>query len=132
MSIETIVKMVAELMEKKCALNDAVTKVAVGSDPERASALQHEVKAILGSTGGEVKDIIHVINKATKVTHIVLTGPGNGIDSNEYLARCGWRFGLVLHSFSTSDTLCKKCHRTPQNENEPDGSSNSSDSSSSS
>jgi hypothetical protein len=131
MSIETIVKMVAELMEKKCALNDAVTKIAVGSDPERASALQHEVKAILGSTDSEDKDIIHVINKATKVTHIVLTGPGNGVDSNEYLARCGWRSGLVLHSFSMSETLCKKCHRTSHNENEPDASS-SSDSSSSS
>jgi hypothetical protein len=132
-TLDIIVKMVTDLMDKKYVLADAVAAVSKENE-ELNSALNNEVLAIL-----DTSDIINtddkkiqVVNKATKVTHIVLAGPEQGIPSNKFLARCGWRFGFVLHSFPTIDVeptnICKTCFQLKKKKKvtEPDAPSSSS------
>jgi len=114
-TLEVVVKMVTNLLEKKMALADAVNEVSK-DNKELSGALNNEVLAILDtakSNDQDAKKVTQVMNKATKVTHIVLSGPDDGIPSNKFLARCGWRFGFVLHAFTTDDepaNICKTCY----------------------
>jgi len=106
--------MVTELIGKKYALADAVDVVSK-ENKEMSGALNNEILAILDTTktdGTPEKKAIQVMNKATKVTHIVLRGPEEGVPSNKFLARCGWRFGFVLHVFANDEipnNICKTC-----------------------
>ena len=113
-TLEVIVNMVTELIGKKYALADAVDVVSK-ENKEMSGALNNEILAILDTTttdGTPEKKAVQVMNKATKVTHIVLRGPEEGIPSNKFLARCGWRFGFVLHVFTNDEipnNICKTC-----------------------
>ena len=114
-TLEVIVKMVTDLIEEKYALADAVDAVSK-ENKKLSEALNNEVLAVLDATKTDdmnEKKVIQVMNKATKVTHIVLAGPEEGIPSNRFLARCGWLFGFVLHIFTNDDepaNICKTCY----------------------
>ena len=114
-TLEVIVKMVSDLLEKKMALSDAVDEVSK-ENKELSGALNNEVLAILDTAKSDdldAKKVTQVMNKATKVTHIVLAGPDDGIPSNKFLAKCGWRFGSFLHAFKTDNepaNICKTCY----------------------
>ena len=133
-TLEVIVKMVTDLVERKYALADAIKVVTEKSSNTQDEALQSEMLAVIDTkdemkTGPEV----YVINMATKVTHIVLAGPELDIISDKFLARCGWKFGLVRHSFPSGDaTHTKKCRKCFKEKKKYMTTSEASDSSSSS
>ena len=116
LTLDVIAKMVAELLGEKKPLLDALAQVAPSNDKETVLALQAEVKSALHSSsafdGDDVADVL-VMNKRTKVVHAVLVGPGPGVSSDDYFARCGWRFGLVTHTFPSPPfdftKQCQKC-----------------------
>ena len=116
LTLDVIAKMVAELLGEKKPLLDALAQVAPSNDKETVLALQAEVKSALHSysafDGDDVADVL-VMNKRTKVVHAVLVGPGPGVSSDDYFARCGWRFGLVTHTFPSPPfdftKQCQKC-----------------------
>jgi hypothetical protein len=133
-TLEVIVKMVTDLVERKYALADAIKVVTEKSPNTQDEALQSEILAVI-----DIKDEkkngpeVQVINMATKVTHIVLAGPELDIISDKFLARCGWRLGLVRHSFpSGDDALAKKCQKCFKEKNKYTTTSEASDPSSSS
>ena len=134
-TLEIIVKMVTDLMDRKFKLADAIKTVTQNSPDTQAEALQSEMLAVIDKKhdengGPEVR----VINKATKVTHIVLQGPELDIMSDKFLARCGWKFGLVRHSFPADGVIptnkCKTCFGEKKKRTTASESSESSSSSS--
>ena len=144
-TLDVIVKMVADLMQKedgaKKNVAQAVLEVTQAKNSENKDqqlALCSEVQACL-SPPAPVDDVaaeFRVINKATKVTHAIMIGPGPGVDSSVYLARCGWSFGFAPHAFANAGDvpkkLCQKCFRPMADKTEEASSSQSSSSDSSS
>ena len=114
-TLDMIAKMVAELIGEKKPLKDALAQVVPCVDEETVLALQVELKSALHppamSDGDDAEEAL-VMNKRTKVAHAVLVGPGPGVSSDDYFARCGWRFGLVSHCFpSTPSDFKKRCQK---------------------
>jgi hypothetical protein len=140
-TLEVIVKMVADLMQKNDGVKKGVAQAiqeVTNCEKDQQLALCSEVQACL-SPPEPVDDVaaeFRVINKATKVTHAILIGPGPGVDSSSYLARCGWSFGFAPHAFATAGDvpkkLCQKCFRPLADKAEDASSAQSSSSNSSS
>jgi hypothetical protein len=127
--------MVTDLMDQKFKLADAIKTVTKNSPDIQAEALQSEMLAVIDKEHNENGNPeVRVINNATKVTHIVLQGPELDILSDKFLARCGWKFGLVRHSFPAKEAVpikkCRKCFRERKQRTDASESSSSSSSSS--
>ena len=114
-TLDMIAKMVAKLIGEKKPLKGALAQVAPCVDEKTVLALQVVLKSALHppamSDGDDAEEAL-VMNKRTKVAHAVLVGPGPGVSSDDYFARCGWRFGLVSHCFpSTPSDFKKRCQK---------------------
>ena len=117
MNIDDIVKLVVEAMKtKQKSVDEAVDQLEKPENVENLRALKTEIKTSIAAASPPPPDRATVMHLRTKFTHLVLVGPGEGIQEEDYLSYCGWHFGATKHRFNTGevdseDRLCQKCFR---------------------
>ena len=131
MNIDDIVKLVLEAVNsKQKTFAQAVDQLKKPENEDNLKALATEVQTAIAAAGPLPAVRSTVSHTKTKFTHLVLVGPSDSTDVDDYLSYCGWHFGSAKYKYNTGcidaeDSWCQKCFK---NENAlPDAGGSDSD-----